>query len=368
MILKNLIRKSHGMAVVEAVEGLAGKFRGSMAGALMGDCLGAPFEGESRASRSVLNSYFRRLADPALKVPYKLYTDDTAMTRCVAQSLIDEKGYCATDMAKKFVKEYYNEPKRGYGSNVTDVFAALRATKFQDVYAPAGIQFGGRGSYGNGAAMRIAPVALFCYDAPDKEVVHIAKDSSLLTHANRLGYNGAVLQCLAVHQALHTPANKLDSVKFVESLITKMKTVETPKDDDILDEGENPFIYVKKLEKLLELMEQGDSVTPSQVEDTLGVYISAHMSVPTAIYSFIRALNPVTNIESDNAFLRTIHYAISLGGDTDTIASMAGSIAGAYYGFSEIPESFHRHCEALSDAIEQADQLFKMRKPKSTET
>ncbi|ROT61861.1 Poly(ADP-ribose) glycohydrolase ARH3 [Penaeus vannamei] len=166
-------------------------------------------------------------------------------------------------------------------------------------------------------AMRIAPVALFCYDAPDKEVVHIAKDSSLLTHANRLGYNGAVLQ---------------------------------------------------KLEKLLELMEQGDSVTPSQVEDTLGVYISAHMSVPTAIYSFIRALNPVTNIESDNAFLRTIHYAIVFGGDTDTIASMAGSIAGAYYGFSEIPESFHRHCEALSDAIEQADQLFKMRKPKSTET
>lgn len=46
--------------------------------------------------------------------------------------------------------------------------------------------------------MRIAPVALFCYDAPDKEVVHIAKDSSLLTHANRLGYNGAVLQVTIV--------------------------------------------------------------------------------------------------------------------------------------------------------------------------
>lgn len=46
------------------------------------------------------------------------------------------------------------------------------------------------------AAMRIAPVALFCYDAPDQEIVHIAKDSSLLTHANRLGYNGAVLQVI----------------------------------------------------------------------------------------------------------------------------------------------------------------------------
>lgn len=71
------------MAVVEAVEGLAGKFRGSMAGALMGDCLGAPFEGESRASRSVLNSYFRRLADPALKGKYVVCSFYEFKARCL---------------------------------------------------------------------------------------------------------------------------------------------------------------------------------------------------------------------------------------------------------------------------------------------
>lgn len=50
----------------------------------------------------------------------------------------------------RFVKEYFAEPRRGYGSNVVDVFAALRATKFRDVYGPAAMQFNGHGSYGNG--------------------------------------------------------------------------------------------------------------------------------------------------------------------------------------------------------------------------
>lgn len=53
--------------MLEAVEVMAGRFRGCMVGSLMGDCLGAPFEGEPRSTRSVLNSYFKRLAEPDLK-------------------------------------------------------------------------------------------------------------------------------------------------------------------------------------------------------------------------------------------------------------------------------------------------------------
>ena len=61
----------------------------------------------------------------------------------------------------RFVNEYYSQPKRGYGMNVVDVFRALRDSKFEDVFLPAKLQFNGSGSYGNGAAMRIAPIALF---------------------------------------------------------------------------------------------------------------------------------------------------------------------------------------------------------------
>lgn len=43
-------------------------------------------------------------------------------------------------------------------------------------------------------AMRVAPIALFCHAVEEKVVVDMARDMALLTHANRLGYNGAVLQ------------------------------------------------------------------------------------------------------------------------------------------------------------------------------
>lgn len=56
-------------------------------------------------------------------------------------------------------------------------------------------------------------------------------------------------------------------------------------------------MYVKKLEKVLELLELGESIDGEKVEEELGVDVSAHRSVPTAIYSFLRALQPIPNIE-----------------------------------------------------------------------
>lgn len=64
-----------------------------------------------------------------------------------------------------------------------------------------------------------------------------------------------------------------------------------------MDEGDEPFLYVKKLEKVLELLEHGESVDGEQVEEELGVDVSAHRSVPTAIYSFVRASKPISSIE-----------------------------------------------------------------------
>ena len=62
----------------------------------------------------------------------------------------------------------------------------------------------------------------------------------------------------------------------------------------------------------------------------------------------------------ENAFERTIQYAISLGGDTDTIATMAGAIAGAYYGLEGIPTYLYQSCEGATDALTQAEQLWNL--------
>lgn len=67
-----------------------------------------------------------------------------------------------------------------------------------------------------------------------------------------------------------------------------------------------------------------------------------------------------SSFQDNNTFIRIIRYSILLGGDTDTIASMAGSIAGAYLGFSAIPQVFASCCEGFQDACDQADELHQV--------
>ena len=70
----------------------------------------------------------------------------------------------------RFVQEYLNEPHRGYGGNVIGVFEALKQENCENPYGPAERQFDGKGSYGNGGAMRISPAALFAIKQQPEEV------------------------------------------------------------------------------------------------------------------------------------------------------------------------------------------------------
>ncbi|XP_049785711.1 ADP-ribosylhydrolase ARH3-like isoform X2 [Schistocerca cancellata] len=208
---------------------LSQKFRGCMLGSLLGDCLGAPYEGDSSVSKAVLQQYFDKIEGPPFKAPIKQYTDDTAMTKCVAESLIDCRGFEPQDMAKKFVKEFFASPRRGYGQNVVRVFMKLKDQKCEDPFGPAKEQFDGAGSLGNGGAMRVAPVALF-YHQDYPALIEKARKSALLTHTNKLGRDGAILQAIAVYQGLQSiPSEGLDATTFIKELMNKMHEIE---DDD----------------------------------------------------------------------------------------------------------------------------------------
>lgn len=60
-------------------------------------------------------------------------------------------------------KEFFDDPRRGYGPSIGTVFSKLKNSGFAEVYGPAKEQFKGQGSCGNGSAMRISPVGLFGY-------------------------------------------------------------------------------------------------------------------------------------------------------------------------------------------------------------
>ena len=74
-------------------------------------------------------------------------------------------------------------------------------------------------------------------------------------------------------------------------------------------------------------------------------------AVPCAIYAFL-------SHSKEKSFQELIPYAISLGGDTDTIASMAGAIGGGYWGYDAIPQEWLEACEEVSRCQALADSLY----------
>lgn len=205
--------------------------------------------------------------------------------------------------------------------------------------------------------MRVAPVALFCLNKPEK-LIPLVTDSAIVTHTHKFGIDGAILQALAVHQSLNLdPKDKINPEEFIKELLSKMEQVEPCKDKLGLPQSQQ---YKIQLNEILRLLANPERAHPDGVIDALGHSVSAQFSVPTAIFCFLRAQSVISEIVTDNPFRRTLQYAISLGGDTDTIASMAGAICGAFYGDSVISENVMKHCEGSDEIVEMADSLLKI--------
>jgi poly(ADP-ribose) glycohydrolase ARH3 len=178
--------------------------------------------------KSILRNSLNKLEGEYFNSPKKSYTDDTAMTQSVARALIkfNPETY-QKELAKNFVREYFNSPRRGYGSGITNIFHQLKRNEFEDISTPAMHQFGGRGSFGNGGAMRISPVSLYCVNKSEEFLIDLVKKTTEITHANVVGINGAILQALAVHKNLKMESNKeIDKITYLDELLKQFENIE----------------------------------------------------------------------------------------------------------------------------------------------
>jgi poly(ADP-ribose) glycohydrolase ARH3 len=302
---------------------LRSKFLGSLVGAALGDAIGASREGYGMAKEKEIGQIAR--------IQHILrYTDDTHMTTGVAESLVENRGFNGVHMAECFADNYFMEPWRGYGPGPPRVFRLLKQGEDWDK-AASHVYPGG--SFGNGAAMRVAPVGLLFWNDPEK-LREVAYRSSLITHSHMLGKEGAALQALAVALAVPgNPGERLDVQSFVSHLL------DFTKEDT----------YRVKLKKLTALLKHPDK--RQAVVRELGHGIEAFNSVPTAIFSFL---------SHPQDFVSTVIYAVSLGGDTDTIASMAGAISGAYLGIEAIPQEWQEYLENREYILNLADRLWQV--------
>lgn len=241
-----------------------------MLGAIAGDIIGSRFEGERQ---NVKSTDGWELFDNRCR-----FTDDTVLTLATADALLENSDYAQTYW--KFARTY---PNAGYGSSFKKWFQASKC--------PAPYN-----SFGNGSAMRVAPIAWVKDTLVD--VLAEAEKSAVATHDHPEGIKGAQAAATAIFLARKgfPPMEVRDSIS-------------------------SRFGY---------------DLTRS-IAETRPLYKfdpTCQGSVPEAITAALEGTD----------FENAVRLAISLGGDSDTIACIAGAIAEARFGF--IPE--HIKAETLS--------------------
>jgi poly(ADP-ribose) glycohydrolase ARH3 len=303
------------------------KFRGAILGCFLGDAFGSGFEGmnpnQTMFHMSALSKKFSRN-----------YTDDTDMTLALCESIIQSGEIDPEDIAKQF--SLTCDLTRGYAIGTIKAVLALRAGL---PWHQVGRIVFENGSFGNGAAMRVSPVGLFYHHHLD-ELQEAAMKQATVTHIHPLGQWGAVMQAATIGWAVNQ--NPKGSFKKEEVIVHLRKVL-----------WRGPIEYMKALNKIEEMVVQGKKLQPREVVQSLGNGVEAHLSVPSACYIAI-TYSP--------DFCDAIRAAISLGGDTDTIAGMVGAIVGAHVGEKGLPiewiEQLEEGSRGLSFARSLADRLF----------
>ncbi len=257
-----------------------------MMGVIAGDVIGSVHERAGTKS-----------TDFPLFVPLSRFTDDTVLTVATAFAVLN--GGIYEQAYRDFARRY---PDAGYGARFGSWFRAATQRPY--------------GSWGNGAAMRVAPVGL-AFDDVDT-VLREAERSASVTHSHDEGVRGAQATALAVFLA-RTGATKAQ----------------------IRDGVARHSRY-----------DLGRSL--AEIRPAYAFDITCQGSVPEAIIAFLES----RDVEE------AIRLAISLGGDADTQAAIAGGIAEAFYG--PLPAAIERQVRARLPAglLEVVDQFARAYPPR----
>ncbi|CAH1748225.1 ADP-ribosylglycohydrolase [Thauera humireducens] len=230
-----------------------------MLGAIIGDIVGSVYEFSNHRSK-VFEPFFH---------PNAFYTDDTICTVAVADALVNDRH--PAQALKDWGRRYWDNG--GWGQR----FAMWLAS---DELAPYG-------SFGNGAAMRVAPAGLLANSVD--EAIALARKVTEVTHDHTEGLKGAEATALAVFLARQrvTPAN----IRF--AIIER---------------------YGYDLER-----------TPDDIRPGYRFDVTCQETVPQALVCALTA----------TSYVDAIRNAISIGGDSDTVAAIAGGVAEAMFGIPD---------------------------------
>ncbi len=291
---------------------------GAMLGTAFGDALGAGVEGWTAAEIASEYGEVRDYIDTRMGAGF--YTDDTQMTLAMARSIVRSDGVDGADCARSCAAAF--DPERGYGRSAVEILRALAAGAD---YTETGTMLFSEGSFGNGAAMRIAPVGLYCGVTDPALLRAKVFEAVRATHVHDEAIDGAMVLAVAIGTLSRQADADLDPAAFLLELSPYCRTMEMR----------------SRLILAARLLEQ--QATAGEVVQLLGNGVRTLESVPTALYAAMK--------HHDNPE-QALVAAVGYGGDTDTIAAMAGAAVGALRGADLFPQRWHDGLERGADGYE----------------
>jgi ADP-ribosyl-[dinitrogen reductase] hydrolase len=322
-------------------QGLADRSRATLLAGAIGDALGRPGE---TMPRQQVRKRWGRLTDfhpwhGWRGGPIGTITDDTQLTIVIAEALLAGGGHIdPDDLARRLLEWWPNG--RGVGSAVG---GAMRNLASGVAWHQAGIA-----SAGNGAAMRVAPIGIVHHDRLDR-----LRDecivSSVVTHRDSTAILAAVAQAAMVAWCLRNPAVEPISGGLLTELERVLSTMNDPPLRERHDRREGTRVRLgDRLQQMPDLLDR----EADEVVDLLWNGAFVIESLPVALWAFLRYWNDPEELLVTTA---------SMGHDSDTIAAMAGSLAGALHGTDWVPTRWLDKLEYRNELIGLPDDLVAAR-------
>ncbi|MER6213774.1 ADP-ribosylglycohydrolase family protein [Streptomyces sp. NPDC001674] len=286
----------------------------SLRGLALGDALGSQY------FVPVNYPLLKRRELPAGHEPWQ-WTDDTEMAGSVVAVLAAHGRIDQDALAASFAE--HHDFDRGYGPAVNRMLRLIR--EGEDWRTLAAELFNGQGSWGNGAAMRIAPLGAWYAEDPE-QATHQAEISAYTTHQHREAVCGAMAVAAAAALAA-SPAGQPTAEDLLDGVIALVPR-------SAVGAG---------VRRARDMLDYGDATTVAAVLGC-GRRTSAHDTVPFALWSAARSLGD---------FERAFWTTAQVGGDVDTTCAIVGGILGGR-GDAALPQAWLARTEALPDWLPEA--------------
>jgi len=311
------------------------RYQGALLGCALGDAVGAWAERRPAAEAKDFARYFIREFDFSKVgthhrgMRFGQYTDDTQLSRELMLSLVDEHDFVPEDFADRVARIFAQDNIVGYGGATQQ--AAIRLID--------GVAWDEAGTppprAGNGAAMRAGPIGLFFYYDVEK-CLEAAQNQAIITHKAPMSVAAAVAVAMAT--AMATTASKETTGPHERGwwswLAAHVHRVDVEFAQDIRDLVKICFDGRKLAEWKAgddeEFAAAREYVLEGDDDSWEGVSPYARSSTLWSLYCVMASPFDVW---------KAIELAVAVGGDSDTIAAMAGTIVGAHIGINRFPKT-----------------------------